>query len=228
MSESSQRSPRVRISLETRLVIGVAFLISTAAVLGFFGPYRGYRGQPPVQRVVVIYLLPITAWIIAMLIGALQRRRLPAQDNGSADAAIQAIVFWVAFFLTGVHILLVGVLVGAEWMRQPWTSRAVVLLLGVTITAAGNLLPRTRPNMAVGIRTARTLADRQLWILMHRTSGYACVAVGTVTIYASVFLHGEQVAAVPGIAMLAAAALTSAHYWRSARGTAVRAASGPR
>lgn len=204
-------------AIETRVVLGAAFLLSTATALGLFGPYPGYRGQPELQRLIVVYLLPVTAAIIAALIASLQRRRLPAQDNGSADAAIQAIVFWVSFFLIGVHVILIGALVDANWVRQPIASRGVVLLLGVSIAATGNLLPRTRPNMAFGIRTSRTLADRQVWMLTHRVCGYACVAVGIVTIAAALFLRGEQIAAVPAVAVVVATASIFGYYRRAAR-----------
>lgn len=214
---SGDRSPAsVTTSTETRVVLAVAFLLSTAAAFGLFGPYQGYRGQSPVDRTIVIYLLPTTALIIATLIGSLQRRRLPAQDNGSADAAIQSIVFWVAVFLTGVHITLISVLVGAEWVR-PWAGRAVVLLLGVTLMSVGNLLPRTRPNMAFGLRTARTIADRHLWILTHRVSGYLAVAAGAITVGSALFLSGEHIAAVPAISYLLSGLLVALCYWRWSR-----------
>ena len=217
-------SASVTTATETRVVLAVAFLLSTAAILGLFGPYRGYRGQPPVERAIVIYLLPTTALIIATLIASLQRRRLPAQDNGTADAAIQSIVFWVAVFLTGVHCMLISVLVGAEWVR-PWAGRAVVLLLGVTLMSVGNLLPRTRPNMALGLRTARTIADRHLWMLTHRVGGYLAVLAGAVTVGSALFLSGQHIAAVPAITYLLSGLLIAVCYWRWSRtATAVRPA----
>jgi uncharacterized membrane protein len=212
---SGERSSVATIK-ETRVVLAVAFLLSTAAMLGLFGPYRGYRGQPPAERAIVLYLLPTTALVIATLIASLQRRRLPAQDNGSADAAIQSIVFWVAVFLTGVHCMLISVLVGAEWVR-PWAGRAVVLLLGVTLMSVGNLLPRTRPNMALGLRTARTIADRHLWMLTHRVGGYLAVVAGAVTVVSALFLSGQHIAAVPAITYLVAGLLIAICYWRWSR-----------
>ena len=204
------------------VVIAYGLVLSTLGALGLFGPYLTWEGQSRLDQLIVLYLLPITAGVIYSLIGSLQRRKLPQQENGSADRAIQGIVFWVVLFLMGVHTLMIAVLFSVEWV-QPWAKRGVVMLLGVTLVGIGNLLPRTRPNMALGIRTARTLSDRQLWMLTHRMSGYATVAVGVVTLFASVFLQGDQVAAVPGIAFAIAGILLLAGYWKFSRvGTAAQ------
>lgn len=53
-------------------------------------------------------------------------------------------------------------------------------LLGLPLIGIGNLLPRTRPNLAIGIPATGTLADRELWTRIHRTAGYLVVALGGV------------------------------------------------
>ena len=136
------------------------YALSAAAALNWLGPYRGYPGQPAAERMVVLFLMPVTAMAICLVIRSLQRRRPPSGENGSSDAAIRAIVLCVVAFLMAVHALLLAVLLGLPWIG-PWATRAVVVLVGLTVLLIGNLLPRTRPNMALGIRTSRTLADRQ-------------------------------------------------------------------
>ena len=42
---------------------------------------------------------------------------------------------------------------GVEWIRA-WGPRLVVVLFGSVFIGIGNLLPRTRPNLALGIRTS--------------------------------------------------------------------------
>ena len=59
-------------------------------------------------------------------------------------------------------------------------------MLGLTMIGIGNLLPRTRPNLAIGIRTHRSLADRTLWARIHRAAGYLLVTSGMVIVLASV------------------------------------------
>ena len=77
---------------------------------------------------------------------------------------------------------------GVVWIRS-WAGRLVIVWLGLFFVAVGNLLPRTRPNLVVGIRTRRTLADRQFWIRLHRLSGYAAVVVGCVIVVSGAFLR---------------------------------------
>jgi uncharacterized membrane protein len=84
-------------------------------------------------------------------------------------------------------------------------------MLGITLMAIGNLLPRTRPNLALGIRTARTLMDRQLWVLTHRISGYVLVGVGIVTVISGLSMSGPLVPAAPGLAVLAGALIVTAY-----------------
>jgi uncharacterized membrane protein len=136
-------------------------------------------------------------------------------DAMTPDPALQTIVFWILLFLMGVHLLVLSVLIGTRAI-QPWASRAVVMLLGLTLIAIGNLLPRTRPNVALGIRTLRTLTDRHLWMLIHRVGGYVCVAIGIVTV-AAAFLSGPNVGALSGGAFLAGAAAMFVYYRRVAR-----------
>ena len=87
------------------------------------------------------------------------------------------------------------------------------MLLGITLVGIGNLLPR-RPNMALSIRT-RHASDRQLWMLTHRLSGYATVAVSIVTLFARCS-SGRQVAAVPA-SRSRLPVLLLAGYWKFSR-----------
>jgi uncharacterized membrane protein len=75
-------------------------------------------------------------------------------------------------------------------------------MFGLTFVAVGNLLPRTRPNIAFGVRTARTLANTQLWQQVHRVSGYAAVAFGALVAIAGLMAPMRDVVA--GVLSLAA------------------------
>jgi hypothetical protein len=198
------------------VVLAVGFLASIAVSSHIFGPYRAYNGQPLRQQILTIFLLPITASVIHFLLRSLQRRRGAAAADPTPDPAVHAIVFWVLLFLIGVHVIVLAVLVGVRAV-QPWASRAVVMLLGLTLMAIGNLLPRTRPNIALGIRTSRTLTDRRLWMLTHRAGGYLCVAVGMVTAFSGAFLPGPNVAGLSGGAFLAGATILFAYYQKLSR-----------
>jgi uncharacterized membrane protein len=83
-----------------------------------------------------------------------------------------------------------------------WGKRVVVVMLGVTLMAIGNLLPRTRPNIAFGVRTARTLASTQLWLQVHRVGGYVTVGLGAVILIAGLVVTNGTAA---GLVLLLAA-----------------------
>jgi uncharacterized membrane protein len=196
-----------------RVVVAIGFLASVVASSTFIGADFVYREQPYVQQLLLIFLLPSAAAALLAGVQALQRRQVLLADARMPDPAVDAIVFWVVVFLVGMHVMVLTVLVGVEAV-QPLAARAVVALGGVTMVAIGNALPRTRPNTAVGIRTSRTLVDRQLWMLVHRASGYLFVLIGLGSLATTAFLSGPVLMNVAGGALLAAALAMSIYYRR--------------
>jgi uncharacterized membrane protein len=183
----------------------------------FFKLDTAFRRQPDEEKwqarseFLKLFLLPITATVIMLIVGSLRTPRSKIIDDPSADAAIDDIIFFVVLFLIAVHALLLAVLLSVPWVG-PWASRGVVVLVGLTLMGIGNLLPRTRPNHALGIRTARTLADRQLWMLTHRVSGYTAVAVGAATICGGLLIDQHNVAKAAGIPGIVGAAIILGCY----------------
>jgi hypothetical protein len=201
------------------VLLALGYGAGTLVALDLVGPFVSWEGQGVLMRLLTIYLMPITATAILLLLRSLQRRHAPANGDPLGDEALQRIVFWILFFLVGVHVLMMAVLTRTEAV-WPWAQRGVIVLLGVSLAAIGNLMPRTRPNFALGIRTARTLTDRQLWMLTHRTLGYTVVAVGVVTILSGLFMHGTAVAAAPFIGLVMAATVVAVYYVRLTAGDA--------
>jgi uncharacterized membrane protein len=91
------------------------------------------------------------------------------------------------------------------------------VLFGAVLIAIGNLLPRTRPNVAFGLRTTRTLTDPQLWQHVHRAGGYAMVGLGIVIALTGLVLTHQALGAVIGGAALLAAMTVFATYRKHAR-----------
>jgi uncharacterized membrane protein len=130
----------------------------------------------------VAFLLPTaTAVIESLLRGLFQRHPIDQHNAANALLVFDAIIARVAVFVLGVHAaVLAGVL--GRLFDQEWAAQIVPLMLGITLISVGNLLPRTRPNLAIGIRTQRTLSDRTCWIRTHRHAGYLVVACGAVLV----------------------------------------------
>ena len=85
--------------------------------------------------------------------------------------------------MIALHVMVLAGMVGML-RGQMLAPRLVVILLGLLFVGIGNLLPRTRPNLVIGIRTSRTLADRGLWMHTHRVGGYVAVGLGIVIVLA--------------------------------------------
>jgi uncharacterized membrane protein len=79
-----------------------------------------------------------------------------------AEAVHRAIAIRLVLFVMALDVLVMLNLGGVEWIRAQG-PRLVVVLFGSVFIVIGNLLPRTRPNLALGIRTSRTLSDRPFW-----------------------------------------------------------------
>ena len=130
----------------------------------------------------IAFSLPTAVLVIYLLFRSLWRHDRIRTGNGAFEATYHAIVFRTMLFVFAMHALLMLALTDAMDVigTHTWGKRVVVVMLGLTFMAVGNLLPRTRPNIAFGVRTARTLANAQLWQQVHRVSGYTTVALGAV------------------------------------------------
>lgn len=174
-------------------LIAAGFIASIVAYLAVPRP-AALDAAPGAWRLTV-FLLPTTAALTTLLFGRLWRRD-PVRERGDAlDGVYHAILFRIVAFLIITHGLLLAVLSDVQWI-QPWAPRLVVVFLGLTLASIGNMLPRTRPNVVIGIRTAQTLANRDAWIRMHRATGYVTVGIGLVIAVCGLIVPGRNMASV--------------------------------
>lgn len=132
-------------------------------------------------------------------------------DNGALGRTYRAIAIRAVLFVLALQALIVLNMTGADWVR-PIAPRAVVVLFGLFLVAIGDALPRTRPNLLFGIRTARTLEDRQLWMRLHRIAGYLAVAAGIATATSAVFFSKDVIAWVVSTCALGGGATVASVY----------------
>lgn len=137
------------------------------------------------------FLLPAAMVVTDALLRGLVVKH-PLDDTTAVDvlAIYDAIMLRVTVFVTAVHASVLAGLLGML-DGHAWAGRIVPLMLGFTMIGVGNLLPRTRPNLAIGIRTRRTLSDPALWMRVHRTAGYLVVACGAVVVLSAMLLPGH-------------------------------------
>jgi putative oxidoreductase len=153
--------------------------------------------------------LPATAAVIYVTFRPLWRNATGPSDVGGT---YKAITVYAVLFVLVLYALALATLADVPGIR-PIAPRAVAVLVGLFFVAVGNLLPRTRPNLLIGIRTARTLEDRELWARIHRTCGYLCVGFGIVVAVASAFLSRDGIQAAVSTAGVACAIALPVSYW---------------
>lgn len=147
---------------------------------------------------------------------ALEARRPPGVGEPGDGAATERILLRFVAFAGAWHVLLILSLSDVPWI-WPWPPRLALVLVGALLVSVGNLLPTTRPNVLVGIRTPRSLRSRHFWMEINRAGGYVAVGLGVVAIAATVMLRDPLVGQVVSVAALAAAATVAARYRRIAR-----------
>jgi len=183
-------------------------------VLGYLVAVAAYPFLPgaaldelPGGRAQVAFSLPTAILVIYLIFRSLWRHDRIRTGNGAFEATYHAIVFRTMLFVFAMNALLMLALTDAMDVMgtHTWGKRVVVVMLGLTFMAIGNLLPRTRPNIAFGVRTARTLANTQLWQQVHRVGGYVTVGLGAVILIAGLVVTNNTAAGlVPLLALLAA------------------------
>jgi putative oxidoreductase len=157
----------------------------------------------------IAFALPATAAVIYATFRPLWRH---ATAPSEVVGTYKAITLQTVVFVLMLYVLALATLVDVPGMR-PIAPRAVGVLVGLFFVGVGNLLPRTRPNLLIGIRTARTLEDRELWARIHRTCGYFAVGFGSVVALASAFLSRDGIQAVVSAAGVACAIALPLSYW---------------
>jgi hypothetical protein len=197
-------------------VLILGYLVGVTAFPKLPGPFLDQKLS---ARFLVAFTLPTTALVIYTLFRSLWKHDRVRSGNGAFEVTYHAIVLRVLLFVLALHVLVMLQLTGAMdtvGLRLS-AGRAVVVLFGVVLIAIGNLLPRTRPNIAVGVRTNRTLTNTQLWQQVHRVSGYATVGLGVVIAVTGLVLTHEALGAVVGAAALLAAITVLVSYRKHAR-----------
>jgi hypothetical protein len=168
----------------------------------------------PSAQLLIAFLLPTTAAAIYALIRAVWARD-PIRDRDERfEPTYDAIVFAVMTFIIAIHFMVVVTVTGAISPARDWLTRATIVLFGLLIVRVGNLLPRTRPNLALGFRTSRTLTDRQLWMHVHRACGYVAVVFGLVLVASGAFFPKHLIQAAVGSASLVAMIVLVVSFFR--------------
>jgi len=195
----------------------------TLIILGFVVGIAAYPNIPGnaidelrFARAEIAFGLPITILVLYLIFRSLWRHDRIRTGNGAFEATYHAIVFRTMVFVFAMNALLMLALTDVmdRFGSHTWGKRVVVLMLGLLFIGVGNLLPRTRPNIALGLRTKRTLSNVQLWQHVHRISGYAAVLFGAVTAIAALAVSKDLLGGVLSLTAVLALGAVIVSYRR--------------
>ena len=197
----------------SQAVIAASYLIGIGFYSDLPGPYLPTDHDAPFLRPLIAFLLPTAAAVTYGIHRNIRKFDRLRSAEAFPESIYTAIVFRMMLFLMALHTLVVADLIGVAWVRA-WAGRGVLVLFGFLLIGIGNLLPCTRPNLALGLRTTRTFADRHLWIQIHRSGGYAAVFLGLVLAVSGAFLTGKTLPNAIGTAAIVAVSAVCISYWR--------------
>jgi uncharacterized membrane protein len=194
--------------------LGVIFLLNLPAVW-----LPGKRFPPwSLPRAATAFTLPTAALVIGLIFKSLARRD-PLRRNYAKFRLTYEICLDLAVALVlGTYLLILGKLLIYQGGVGRWVTYVPTSLVGLILVIVGNILPRLRPNSALGIRTRWTLRDQSVWMKTHRAGGYLVFIFG-LTLIVWTFIDFMSIWWVlgPGI-MLTAAGLPLLSYFLSKSG----------
>jgi uncharacterized membrane protein len=182
--------------------IAMAYLVGIAAYSRIPDPFCEFGCSPALARPLIAFALPSAIAVVVVVLGMLWHRDPIRDRDAGTDATYHAVIGTVVLFLLGLHVAVVFALMSQlrpDVVRT--VAHAVPVMFGVTLVVIGNLLPRFRPNIVIGIRTSRTLTDRAAWARTNRVAGYATVGTGLM------FLFGGLLPSLPVMEFATAAAI---------------------
>src|SRR3989338_10772898 len=151
------------------------------------GEVNGYMG-----KFWGLFLLPIMAVVIAGFMFLLPKIDPLRRNIESFQKEYNLLILTVVVLLAYLQILM---LVWNLGMRFDFT-RFVGVALGAMFFVIGLILPKTKRNWWVGIRTPWTLSSDKVWERVHRHGGKLFKAVGVAAIVGSFWGAKGLIAAV--------------------------------
>jgi uncharacterized membrane protein len=161
------------------VVIAAAYLASAAVYSRIPEAYCGPGCSMVLARPLIAFVLPTAVAVVVGLLGLLWRLDPIRDRDAHIESTYGTILLTTVCLILGVHATVLFTLTtGLHRDAVQLAARGVPVMLGLTLIVIGNLLPRLRPNIVIGIRTSRTLTDRAAWAQANRAAGYAAVGSG--------------------------------------------------
>ena len=196
-------------------LVALTYLISSLLYSRIPEPFCGPGCTMSLARPLIAFALPTAMAVVVGGLGLLWARDPIRDRDVHTESTYGAIIATVVFLILGIHgLVLLALITDLQRDVVQIGARVVPVLFGLTLIVIGNLLPRLRPNLVIGIRTSRTLSDRSAWARVNRAAGYAAVFAGSSFVLAGL-LPGIPVMEFATFAGVGVTAMFLWNSWRS-------------
>ncbi len=152
------------------------------------------------------WLMPAVALLVWPLIRFAEYLVPKEKRERARTAPMSTLALLFAGFLCAVQLILLGVA-----LKYPINvTSAVTFLMGLLWIALAQVLPRTRPNPIVGIRTRHTLRSEDNWQRTHKLAGVLFTLTGIIAMVAA-FCAGPLAIFVTLLALIVAAVVPAVY-----------------
>jgi uncharacterized membrane protein len=169
------------------LVFALVTLIFSAVVLNDLPEqvptHFNVQGEPDdwSSRIFAAFMIPVVSMLLVVLFNVFPKISPRRQNLDRFSDTYWLIANASIAFLGALHVLVLGRALG--WPVD--ISSATLLGVGIMFMIIGNVLPRTRSNWWMGIRTPWTMESDDVWRATHRLAGKTFMIGGAFTVIAA-------------------------------------------
>lgn len=138
------------------------------------------------------FTLPLAALVIVFIFRAVAKRDPFRANYARFQRAYDLVLDFAVLLAFVTHLLILAKLLILQGPAGRWIQYVPTSFLGVALIIVGNVLPRLRPNSAMGVRTRWTLRDEAVWMKTHRAGGYVLLVFG-LTLMAWTFIDFQGI-----------------------------------
>ena len=188
------------------LVIGIAFAVTIAAYPQLperIPTHWNARGEADGfgSRAFGAFITPFIMLFMFGIMSVLPRIDPRRTNYATFESTYHLVVNLVLTFTLAVQFIILAVALGAEIPVE----RVIPFGVGALFAILGNVLPRTRSNWMLGIRTPWTLSSDRVWERTHRVGGYLLLGAGIIVMLAALAAPARLIAPITMVAIFGAA-----------------------
>ena len=187
------------------LVIGIAFAVTIAVYPQLperIPTHWNARGEADGfgSRAFGAFITPVVMLLMFGLVSVLPHIDPRKTNYSKFESTYDIVVNLVLTFTLAVQFVILAASLGAEIAVE----RVIPFGVGALFAILGNVLPRTRSNWMIGIRTPWTLSSDRVWERTHRVGGYLLFGAGIIVMLAALGAPSRLIAPITMVAIFGA------------------------